>query len=240
MFVPRKKNKSSRLGKLVVERGWVSTSQLDTALAHQKHHNCRLGESLIALELIETYQLKVLLRKQKLLRSLVAGCVMATAPICPVLADESDDKNSPKTELKSSKNSKSSQFDLKAALHDKKLTLVQQGDASLLQQTSVRPLMNSRSSKLPLATSLTPLYIPQTIKSKNNRLGKGVLTRMNLKKKLRSDRYKDTQPAIYRLTVKGFSLLEKCEDKLSFAEFNRVKDYPYKRYELMFSIRKEF
>ncbi|MFC1889217.1 ATPase, T2SS/T4P/T4SS family [Thermodesulfobacteriota bacterium] len=42
-----------RLGEILVEAGMVSDEQLDFALSHQKHEGVRIGEALIALQVVE-------------------------------------------------------------------------------------------------------------------------------------------------------------------------------------------
>ena len=56
----------------------------------------------------------------------------------------------------------------------------------------------------------------------------------------KSNRYKNTIPAVYRLTLKGYSIMEYSNSKTDTWSLNRVKDKTIRKPAIMFSITKEF
>ncbi|MCW8876634.1 MAG: hypothetical protein OQK51_06185 [Kangiellaceae bacterium] len=56
----------------------------------------------------------------------------------------------------------------------------------------------------------------------------------------KSNRYKNTIPAVYRLTLKGYSIMEYSDYKTDTWSLSRVKDKTIRKPEIMFSITKEF
>ena len=59
-------------------------------------------------------------------------------------------------------------------------------------------------------------------------------------KSVRFDRYKNTIPAIYRLTLKGYSVMEHSNNKTDVWTLNKVKNKAYRKPEIMFSVTKRF
>ncbi|TQV82986.1 hypothetical protein [Aliikangiella coralliicola] len=56
----------------------------------------------------------------------------------------------------------------------------------------------------------------------------------------KSNRYKNTIPAVYRLTLKGYSIVEYSNYKTDTWTFNKVKDSALKKPQIMFSVTKQF
>jgi len=76
----------SRLGKILVKRQYISEHELTEALVYQATHKVRIGEALMALELITPLQLKRALRRQNWLRTFAAGVALVVTPFTPALA----------------------------------------------------------------------------------------------------------------------------------------------------------
>ena len=76
-----KSHLKSRIGSLVIRKGWVSEAQLGDALAYQQQTGAKLGESLVHLGLIDQKQLKRVLSHQNWSRSTFAGVMMAASQI---------------------------------------------------------------------------------------------------------------------------------------------------------------
>ncbi len=76
----------SRLGKILVKRQYISERELTEALVYQATHDVRIGEALMALELITPLQLKRALRRQNWLRTFAAGVALVVTPFTPALA----------------------------------------------------------------------------------------------------------------------------------------------------------
>ena len=85
MLTPKIQEKS-RLGTILVKRQTITQWQLEEALVYQSTHSVRLGEALVALELITPIQLKRALRRQNWVRSVAAGVALLVTPFTPALA----------------------------------------------------------------------------------------------------------------------------------------------------------
>jgi len=76
----------SRLGRLLINRGYISEDQLDSALKIQASQNMLLGEVLISQGLISEKDLKRTLKHQSRYRYTAAFIALASAPFQPMLA----------------------------------------------------------------------------------------------------------------------------------------------------------
>lgn len=76
----------SRIGRLLVNKGYISEAQLDEALLAQAKDGVLLGEALIAQGLISTKDLARVLRQQKGYRRTAAAVTMIIAPLQPMVA----------------------------------------------------------------------------------------------------------------------------------------------------------
>ncbi|WP_444995604.1 hypothetical protein [Aliikangiella sp. IMCC44359] len=76
----------SRLGIILINRGYITQEQLDTALKHQQHTNSRLGELLLEFNFIDKNQLARALRRQNWTRSIAATVALVLTPLSPVFA----------------------------------------------------------------------------------------------------------------------------------------------------------
>jgi len=76
----------SRLGRLLVNRGYISEQQLDQALTAQAEQGCLLGEVLVAKGWVTERELQKVLRHQKNYRLATAAVTMIVAPLQPMFA----------------------------------------------------------------------------------------------------------------------------------------------------------
>ncbi|MFD2228786.1 hypothetical protein [Alkalimarinus sediminis] len=76
----------SRLGRLLVNRGYISEHQLDEALVHQRSTGQKLGEVLVAQGLLSDRDLERTLKHQKRYRYTAAFVAMVVTPLQPAIA----------------------------------------------------------------------------------------------------------------------------------------------------------
>jgi len=76
----------SRLGRLLVNRGYITEDQLDSALIAQAEQGKMLGEVLIDQGLITRKELQRTLKQQKRYRYTAAFVAMVAAPLQPMMA----------------------------------------------------------------------------------------------------------------------------------------------------------
>lgn len=76
----------SRLGRLLVNRGYISEQQLSDALIKQAEDGVLLGEVLLAQGLITESNLKRVLKHQKRYRYTAAAVALVAAPFQPMIA----------------------------------------------------------------------------------------------------------------------------------------------------------
>ncbi|MET1255746.1 hypothetical protein [Aliikangiella maris] len=238
---------SSRLGNLIVKKGWISLAQLEEALDYQVEHHCRLGQSLLELGYISAGQLDCIIKRQQWMRKILAGIVLVTTPICPVLANEKAGtiRFTVKTQETPSDN-----LWQQAPLNSPQEILLNQFNkldyhVGITHQFSHRSGISFELEKRDMVNQahLAEAYYPQisifTASSKVT--AQNSLDSVNDTAKItRSDRYKDTLPVVYRLTLKGYCIYEQTDEHIKYWAMERVKDSPYKKYELMFSITKNF
>ena len=76
----------SRLGRLLVNRGYITEQQLDGALAQQRETDQRLGEVLVCQGLLTERDLERTLKHQKRYRYTAAFVALVVAPLQPIAA----------------------------------------------------------------------------------------------------------------------------------------------------------
>lgn len=85
MRITQGHQEKSRLGRLLVNRGYISEHELDNALQQQRASGALLGEVLIASGWITERELNRVLKHQKRYRNAAAFIAMATLPLQPVV-----------------------------------------------------------------------------------------------------------------------------------------------------------
>jgi len=235
-----KTKETSRLGTLLVDKGFISDVQLEEALTYQKKKHLKLGEALIELGLIESKQLDKVLCRQRWARSLVAGVMMIASPICPVMASESgNDFQYTANSAASANGGKFFDQELQHTPKDKFVLglkhKVSFGSGIEFGLGQANEMNNARFNR-----ASDNNYIPQiSLFTSNKHRVKSSNLNFGSKMSNRFDRYKNTIPAVYRLTLKGYSLFEQDDKTTETFGFHKV-DTPYKSFELMFSVTKQF
>ena len=232
-----KSDRSSRIGVIALDNGWINQAQLSEALKHQADLDCRLGESLVDLGYLSEFQLKKALCRQRWMRSFVASVMMLSTPVCPVLASEKDEE----IDFSATFSSHVSDYEAPRIIDSApfgEVAFTQDSDFvyAINHQFSPRTGIELGISEQPLSNTETG-FVPKisvytSLKSNVKQQG--------YKSGTRSDRYKDTIPAVYRLTLKGYSVYENNSYHSKYWAFDKVKDSPYRKYEIMFSVTKEF
>ena len=238
------RSKSSQLGTLLVEKSLITEQQLAWALEKQRNTNMRLGDILVKEKLISRRELTSALCKQRWLRSAVASLVMVAMPVCPVLAQEKSDtldfssqtkillgNSDNDVRLKLSPTYVNPAFEYADKQDDFKLGIQHSFSKSGAVEFTLNTTSYSGAQIFSPQISLLSSSSRPASSNKAGFFGKGVK---------RFDRYKDTIPAVYRLTLKGFSLYENDSKTVETWGMNKVKNHPCKDYELMFSITKQF
>ncbi|WP_148862935.1 pilus assembly protein PilB [Marinobacter fonticola] len=85
MKVTQGHQEKSRLGRLLVNRGYISDHELDNALQQQRASGALLGEVLIASGWITERELGRVLKHQKRYRNAAALVAMVTLPLQPIV-----------------------------------------------------------------------------------------------------------------------------------------------------------
>ncbi len=241
MFELYQSKQSSRLGSLLLNKRVINSSQLEQALTYQLSHNIKLGESLIALGFIKASTLKLILSKQRLMRSLVAGLMIVASPFTTVMANESDN------DIGLSKSS-DFQVDKNQLNFDEQFNYRPVSDFSLGIKYKISDksgivfgLGNASPNTIILSGIYKNALVPQISIYSTEKKKKSGLNFMNSDdKNPRFDRYKDTTPLVYSLTLKGYSLFEQSDSKTKVFQLNRIKDLNNRNFELMFSVSKHF
>ena len=83
MFDQSNVQAKSRLGRMLVDKGMITSAQLDIALEEQLATGRKLGEILMARGWISSAQLKRALRKQTSYRTAAAFAAIVMGPIAP-------------------------------------------------------------------------------------------------------------------------------------------------------------
>jgi len=230
----------SRLGRLLVNRGWLEQNELDRALRYQDEKGLRLGESLLQLGLVDQGQIDKALRRQSWLRTLVAGVVVVVSPVCPVLASEKSTSFQYSTDSQTTwQDEPPSHRPMAAELIDDEQNRFSLGfKYQTLYRSGVEVgLVDADYAGKPLSTERREpqISIFFSAKHKNNSDFYS-----NSKASHRFDRYKNTIPVVYRLTLKGYSLYEQSANKVEAWGFNKIKGHQGNKYELMFSVTRQF
>lgn len=232
---------TSRLGRLLLKEGLISRIQLQQALTHQIAHQLKLGESLVALGFIQSRTIKRVLSKQRLMRSIIAGVMFASSPFTSVMANESTDSFS----FSKSTNYQSRDNQL---IDEQQFNYRQAADFTLGIKYKISDhsgivfgLGNATPNTIILSGMYQDALVPQIsiFTSQHKNTAKNNLFSRD-DKTPRFDRYKNTIPVIYNLTLKGYSIFEQSDSKSKVFQLNKVKDLNNRNFELMFSVSKHF
>ncbi len=125
-------HEKSRLGRLLVRRGYLSDAQLEQGLALQRETGQRLGEVLVQCGWISERELYRVLRHQSRYRHAVALVAMVSLPLQPVVSFASSQGGADARAARSGQDYRAFQ-----ALSDQEMaTLAGQGSADFLARVS--------------------------------------------------------------------------------------------------------
>lgn len=237
-------SKHSQLGQLLVDKCLITRGQLEWALKQQAESGLKLGELLVREKLISRVELTRVLCRQRWLRSAVASLVMAAMPVCPVLASEKDGtidfnkhtkvlwgEGDSDVRLDFSPLASNLKFDVDNKKHSFKVGIQHAFSGGGMEFSVNRSQFTNTQIFSPQISLFTSGNSTSKRSSLSFKLPKGIK---------RFDRYKDTIPAVYRLTLKGYSLYENDSKTVETWGMNKIRNHPCKDYELMFSITKQF
>jgi hypothetical protein len=84
--ISQDKSQNSRLGRLLVNKGYITEAELERALVRQSETGSRLGEVLVAQGSLTEQDLRRTLRRQTSIRTTAAVVTMICAPLQPLTA----------------------------------------------------------------------------------------------------------------------------------------------------------
>lgn len=244
----------SRLGRLLLNSQLIDESRLEQALNYQKKRNIKLGTALLELNLITRRQLNNALRRQNWTRNIAAAIALACTPFSSVFASENHAasiqvEQEPSPDISTSLLSRQYNTDLyftPRELDEESREFYYSSDQeepiSLNTDFSKRSglkLSIVRSSNFHNNNEVDYRYDPQISLFKYSskptssnfsspRSGKGL------------NRYRNTEPAVFMLTLKGRCLLENSGAETTMWSLDRAKKGVQRKAELMFSITKQF
>jgi hypothetical protein len=244
----------SRLGKLLINSNLISENHLEQALEYQQRRQIKLGTALVELNLITRKQLTRALRRQNWTRGLAAAVAIACTPVSTAFANDHSPSQTivQKNTLEADHAKLSSRHynndlyfsprELDEASRNFYYSSDQKDPISIntdFSKSSGLKLSFIRSSNMSFNSEVDYRYDPQislfkysssrkTSNFSDPSLGKGM------------NRYKNSKPAVFMLTLKGRCLLENSGDETTMWSLNRAKKGVQRKAELMFSITKQF
>lgn len=249
-------HKSSRLGRLLINKGLITQLQLDEALKIQEEQHQKLGESLVSLGYIDKIQLKSTLTNQSITRCLAAAVALTCAPFNASFASEKSSNigflvASAKTSEISLDHPFSQDIDASWSEIQNAYGQPKEGD-NAFRLTYSKPLSSRSGIKLsfrqpsdydfdrPVTDQFLDLS-PQIsfYKSFSDRSSSNAsFTKQFSGNKL--NKYTNTVPVVYMITLKGYCLLENRLNKTTMWSLDRPKLGVERKAELMFSFTKQF
>jgi hypothetical protein len=243
----------SRLGSILVKGSYISEYQLENALNYQSKRHIKLGTALIELKLISRKQLNFALRKQSWTRAIAASIALACAPFNYAFASSHTDSNiqSVDTNQLAANTSLKTvyQLDLQYSIdnfdqptrnfyfsgeHDGRFSVNKQlSDKRGIQFKLFDSDNNDISGEAtyqfrPQISLFQSSSKPSVSNYSSGRIGPGI------------NRYTNTKPAVFMLTIKGRSLFENSRNETKLWSLDKVKYGVQNSAELMFSVTKQF
>ncbi len=249
----QKRITQSRLGRILVERQYVSGSQLEKALKYQQEFDVRLGIAFIELGFLSQNQLNRALKRQNLLRTIAACLALVFTPFNVVLAE--DKSNSTKA-ISSQENIRVSHsqkvytdnlyFVTNDYIDDHSKDFYFSGkyeDGISLKKN----FTNTSGLKITLLSSQQSLFDSQisydftpriSLFKSFDSIGKIGFSNNSILKDY--SHYTNTKPVIYMITLKGRSLFRNSRIETEMWSLESSKYGVPRQAELMFAIIKEF
>lgn len=248
----------SRLGNILVKRAYISQSQLTNALGYQAKRKIKLGTALLELKLITRKQLKFALRRQSWARTIAASIALACTPFTTAFASEK-----PKTfklakahpVLNASANHVNlgnpysndlftSPIDLEQ--HSKEFYYTGKQDIGFTKAIS-----GSSGFQVSLFSEQATGYGSQTSFEFDPQISLFKSAAISQPQKYsygfspakvgdRQNRYSNSIPVVYMLTLKGRCLLENSVKGTKMWSLDSAKKGVQRKAQLMFSITKQF
>lgn len=248
--------KRSRLGNILVKRAYINQSQLLNALNYQSERKIKLGTALLELKLITPKQLIFALRRQNWARTIATTIALACAPFTTAFASEK-----PKTlELIKAAPTLNSSYKLNnlknpysVDLFVSPLNLDHQSKAFYFTGKHdigfTKSISDSSGFQVSLFSERANAYDSQTSyefapqislfkSASTSRLPN--FSYSGAKIGDRGDRYSNSTPIVYMLTVKGRCLLENSINGTKMWSLDSAKKGVQRKAQLMFSVTKQF
>ena len=246
-----------KLGELLLKKGIISRSQLKIALEIQKQNDFKLGEALISLNFVTKTTLKRALVKQSWLKLLATVSTFLLAPIVPFntcLAANSQSNHSIEVASLDKVNSVFTE-NLNASftpisIDENAKNYYFSSHATNASGADVFFVLNSKLSRysgLRFSLFSTPsLESEQNYPSFDPQISifkfsfKPNLFSFNKQKRLSNNRYTNSIPAVFMLTLKGRSIYETAGNETKVWSLNSAKKGVQRKAQLMFSVTKHF
>ena len=245
--------KQSRLGNILLKRAYINRSQLIEALGYQAKRKIKLGTALIELKLITPKQLHFALRRQSWARTIAATIALACTPFTTVVASEKFKTvklvKAPPV-VNTSANLKnpyvSNLFVAPMNLDHQAREFYYTGNHDI---GFTKSISGSSGFQVSLFSEQTTGYGSQTSfkfapqislfkSSSSSRAPK--FNYSSTKIGDRGDRYTNSIPVVYMLTVKGRCLLENSVNGTKMWSLDSAKKGVQRKAQLMFSVTKQF
>ena len=248
--------KRSRLGNILVKRAYINQSQLMNALSYQAKRRIKLGTALLELKLITRKQLNFALRHQSWARTIAATIALACAPFTTVFASEKAKTvklvkanpvlNAP-ANLNNLRNPYSSKlFVTPINLEHQSKEFYYTGKQDI---GFTKAISDSSGFQLSLFSEQATGYGSQTSyefapqislfkSSPSSRTPKFSYSSSKISD--RGNRYTNSIPVVYMLTVKGRCLLENSVNGTKMWSLDSAKKGVQRKAQLMFSVTKQF
>jgi len=248
--------KRSRLGNILVKRAYIDHSQLTNALKYQSKRKIKLGTALLELKLITHKQLNLALRRQNWARTIATTIALACTPFTTTFASEktetlklikSDRALSSSYNLNNLKNPYTVDlFVLPVSLNDQSKAFYFTGKNDIGFTKSISDssgfqvsLFSERANAYDSQTSFE--FAPQISLFKSAPTSRSPkLNYSSTKIGDRGDRYSNSLPIVYMLSLKGRSLLENSVNGTKMWSLDSAKKGVQRKAQLMFSVTKQF
>lgn len=249
MVNKRTTNDNHKLGSLLLKKGYICQAQLESALEYQQKHQVKLGAALIELKLINQTQLKLILAKQKRIRQFAAALAMLCIPWNPAIASEDksakSDSKANHSQIKIANNNENlvfTAYDLDQASKEFYYSGKETSGLSYVKNFSDRSGLKfdiSKSEAADYETNFLHKFSPQIslFKSSYKPTDTKPVSTTNIK---RFDRYTNTIPAVFMLTLKGRSLYENSGNETNTWSLKKANKGVQREATLMLSITKQF
>ena len=245
-----------KIGELLLKKGIINGAQLEDALRFQKQQNLRLGESLVALNLVTPSDLKRALVKQSWLKLIGTVSAFVLAPLAPVTHCLAESQNQHTIEVASldkpqpnfAENLNTSLIPI--SIKESAKAYYFSGHQTNALGDDVFFVLNSPLSKN--AGLSISLFSNSSLEEERSFLRfdpqislfkfsfKPNIFSFNKRKRLSNNRYTNTIPAVVMLTLKGRSIYESAGNQTKLWSLNRAKKGVQRKAQLMLSITKQF